>query len=69
MLEISGPQLKPFAELLLKFDKIGRVHEIWNINWPANRSGVIVLSYQHRTYDERYFISRSGNVERKDVMF
>jgi hypothetical protein len=71
MLEITGPQLKPLAQLLLQFDRKGLVPDIYNDSLVINEITLdgIILSYPHRTYNERYFISRSGNVERKDVTF
>ena len=66
MLEVSGPQLKPLAELLLQFDRKGMVPTIYNTTWPANQSGKIVLFYPHRFYNERYIISKGGIISRKD---
>jgi hypothetical protein len=65
MLEISGPQLNPLAQILHKFDRRGFVPDIYN---QPGDEGIIVLSYPHRTYNERYFISPSGIIERKDVI-
>lgn len=64
MIEVSGPQLRPLAELLLKFDRKGLVPDIYN--YPGTKN--IILSYPHRTYNERYVISRSGIITRKDVI-
>lgn len=65
MLEISGPQLNPLAQILQQFDRKGIVPDIYN---KPGGEGIIVLSYPHRTYNERYFISPSGIIERKDVI-
>ena len=58
---IEGPQLKPLAEILLKFDRRGFVPQINKINEE------IVVTFPHRFYCERYIISRSGNVGRFDI--
>ena len=67
-LELDGPQLRPLANLLIKFDVKGLIPEVYNIRGVDGLPGEIVVSYSHRTYDERYIISRSGIVDRKDVV-